>query len=90
MAGIDDIGRIVMVLDATRAAASVILNGLEDLGGGITQQAKAELINYCAAIRDEEQCGATVACVAAMRELGSGTLGERLQLCERQVSRLPC
>ncbi|CAE6755986.1 hypothetical protein R20943_03145 [Paraburkholderia aspalathi] len=43
MEGIDKIGRIVMALDATRAAASAILNGLEGLGGGITQQAKAEL-----------------------------------------------
>jgi hypothetical protein len=46
MAGIRDIDRIVMTLDATRAAASAILNGLEGLGGGITQQAKAELTRH--------------------------------------------
>lgn len=46
MAGIDDIDRIVMALDATRAAASAILNGLERLGGGIAQQAKVELTRH--------------------------------------------
>ncbi|MEM5434706.1 hypothetical protein [Paraburkholderia diazotrophica] len=38
-----DISRIVMALGATRAAASVILNGLENLGSAITQDARAEL-----------------------------------------------
>ncbi|MEX3932163.1 hypothetical protein AB4Y32_10190 [Paraburkholderia phymatum] len=38
-----DISRIVMALDATRAAASVILNALENLGSAITPEAGAEL-----------------------------------------------
>ncbi|MFM0619062.1 hypothetical protein PQR37_33930 [Paraburkholderia nemoris] len=41
--GVGDIGRIVMALDATRAAATAILDGLEDLGGGISERTKVEL-----------------------------------------------
>lgn len=43
MAGAGDIGRIVMALDATRAAASVIIGELEGLGENISELAKVEL-----------------------------------------------
>lgn len=38
-----------------------------------------KLINYCAAIRDEEQEEATLACIAAMRKIDCGTLGNVLE-----------
>ncbi|WP_132380634.1 hypothetical protein [Paraburkholderia sp. BL9I2N2] len=41
--GVGDVGRIVMALDATRAAATAILDGLEDLGGGMSEHTKVEL-----------------------------------------------
>ncbi|MGF6413964.1 hypothetical protein [Paraburkholderia sp. MM5482-R1] len=40
---LSDIDRIVMKLDATRAAASLILNGLENLGSATPQDARAGL-----------------------------------------------
>jgi hypothetical protein len=37
-----------------------------------------KLINYCAAIRDEDHREATIACIAAMRKLNGGTLRQVL------------
>jgi len=38
-----------------------------------------KLLNYCAAIRDEMHSEATLACIAAMRQIDKGTLGQVIQ-----------
>jgi hypothetical protein len=38
-----------------------------------------KLVNFCAAIRDEQQQETTLACIAVMRKLNGGTLGQILE-----------